>query len=71
MDRANVFRRLGVAAALGGCVGCAGTLEDPSRFDTDAGGDAVTVGPDSGCPDVPNDIFAMICGTAGFFAKNR
>jgi hypothetical protein len=53
------------AAVLGPavlCLGCAGTLDDPSRFLGDAG--TANVG-DGACPDVPSSVFATTCAIAG------
>ena len=67
MAPARFTRRLGTFSVAAVCVGCAGTLEDPSRFAPDAGDDADggIIATDSGCPDIPNDIFATICASAG------
>lgn len=48
--------------------GCAGTLEDPERFASveDAGSS-----PAASCPDVPTQIFATTCATAGCHAANE
>jgi hypothetical protein len=60
------------AAALGPVVlclgsagiGCAGTLDDPSRFLGDGGRIANGDG-GGGCPDIPSSVFATICAAAG------
>jgi hypothetical protein len=44
-------------------IGCAGTLDDPSRFRGD-GGRMVSID-GGGCPDIPSAMFATICATAG------
>ncbi len=51
--------RLGLLGVLF-CAGCPGTLDDPSRFATQA----ASV-PDAGCPDIPTAVFAAQCGTSG------
>ena len=44
--------------------GCAGTLEDPSRFLVDAGSAPATT--DTGaCPDVPSQVLVPVCAIAG------
>ncbi len=61
--------RISLLGAMLACTGCPGTLQDPARFETDAGfesgGEQQTDGgPDGGCPDVPNGIFQTSCATA-------
>ena len=60
------------AAALGALVAtgtaCAGSLEDPDRFLTDAGADlegSIATSPDGGCLDVPTQLFARVCAASG------
>jgi len=45
--------RIAVVSFVAACVGCPGSLEDPSRF-SDAAGP---------CPDVPMEVFAKVCST--------
>ena len=67
------MRRLdGIAALLVVCAGCAGTLDDPARFMSGAGADgaASALGNsvqdvDGGCLDVPTQLFAVTCASAG------
>jgi hypothetical protein len=55
----------GCALVLGG-VACAGTLDDPARFEPHAATDAgVSEGAAAPCPDIPKDVFATTCSTAG------
>jgi hypothetical protein len=55
MSRSTPFL-MATVALVAVCAGCPGSLEDPGRFM--ANGTAA-------CPDVPQDIFLKICGTAG------
>jgi hypothetical protein len=48
--------RMATVALVAACAGCPGNLEDPGRFM--ANGMAA-------CPDVPQEVFLKICGTAG------
>jgi hypothetical protein len=43
-------------------LGCAGTLDNPSRFLRDAG---AATGDGGACPDVPTSVFAVTCATSG------
>jgi hypothetical protein len=45
--------RIAVVTLVAACVGCPGSLEDPSRFSDAAGS----------CPDVPTALFATTCST--------
>jgi hypothetical protein len=55
-----IVTRAGVLGVLLACTGCPGSLDDPSRFLTDGG-----EGGGSGCPDIPSQVFAMVCSSAG------
>jgi hypothetical protein len=70
---ATTHLRIAIPFVALACAGCPGKLENPERF-LDAGDDGTVVpvddggggeAGDGGCPDVPNDIFAKVCGTAG------
>lgn len=51
--------RAAVLGAVPMCLGCPGTLDDPSRFLPDGGGQG------GACPDVPSAIFVPKCALSG------
>jgi len=59
----TTHQRLGSLAAFLVLTGCPGTLEDPERFEVEAGVAAATVS-DSGCPDIPSTL-SKACAGAG------
>jgi hypothetical protein len=61
------FRFVGACAIVLGTGACAGTLDDPARFETQALSDSGPANGDGGraaCPDTP-DLFAKACSSAG------
>jgi hypothetical protein len=61
------FRFVGACALVLGAGACAGTLDDPARFETQALSDSGLAGGDGGgaaCPVIP-DLFAQACSSAG------
>jgi hypothetical protein len=59
------LRFVGACALVLACEACAGTLDDPVRFETQALGDGGLMDGGGACPDIPNDLFVQTCSTAG------